>query len=172
MRMESYSVLPIRKFCKAGWAARYFNSKSKNMKDITKKYSNGEVTIVWKPQVCIHSGICFRGLGEVFNPQARPWITPENATTERIIDQVKKCPSGALSYYMNSEEAQGPVKVDVETIVETSPNGPLLVYGNVSVKDSKGEISKRNNVTAFCRCGASQNKPFCDGSHKKIGFQG
>jgi uncharacterized Fe-S cluster protein YjdI len=71
------------------------------VKDITKTYSNGEVTIVWKPSLCIHSGICFRGLGEVFDPRKRPWITPENSTTEKIVEQVKKCPSGALSFTMN-----------------------------------------------------------------------
>ena len=75
------------------------------MKDITKKYSNGEVTIVWKPSQCIHSGICFRGLGTVFNPQRRPWIVPEAATTEQIINQVKKCPSGALSYQTPSQQS-------------------------------------------------------------------
>ena len=142
------------------------------MKDITKKYTNGEVTIVWKPDTCIHSAICFKGLGEVFDPQKRPWITPEGAGTERIIDQVKKCPSGALSYYLNADAGDRPVKVESETIVETSPNGPLLVYGNVTVKDAQGVLTKKNNVTAFCRCGASQNKPYCDGSHRKAGFQG
>ena len=141
------------------------------MKDITKKYTNGEVTIVWKPNMCIHSTICFNGLGNVFDPQKRPWITPEEGTTEQIIDQVKKCPSGALSYYMNSE-AGDEVKVVAETIVETMPNGPLMVYGNVTIKDPSGNLTKKNNVTAFCRCGGSSNKPFCDGSHKKIGFQG
>jgi len=73
------------------------------MKDITKKYTNGEVTIVWKPNLCIHSAICFRGLSEVFDPRRRPWITPEKATSDKIIDQIKKCPSGALSYLMNDE---------------------------------------------------------------------
>ena len=65
------------------------------------KYSNGEVTIVWKPDVCIHSGNCFRGLPEVFKPREKPWISPEGSTTEKIIEQVKKCPSGALSYFLN-----------------------------------------------------------------------
>jgi uncharacterized Fe-S cluster protein YjdI len=79
------------------------------MKDITKKYSNGEVTIVWKPAMCIHSTICWKhatGLPEVFNPMIRPWIKPENSTTEKMIEQVKKCPSGALSFYMNDEAAE------------------------------------------------------------------
>lgn len=141
------------------------------MKDITKKYTNGEVTIVWKPNQCIHSTICFKGLGQVFDPRRRPWITPDQATTEQIVDQIKKCPSGALSYYMNSETAE-PAKVETETIVETAPNGPLLVYGNVTIKDAAGNLTKKHNVTAFCRCGGSANKPFCDGSHKKIGFEG
>jgi uncharacterized Fe-S cluster protein YjdI len=141
------------------------------MDNITKKYSNGEVTIVWKPRECIHSGICFRGLNDVFDPKKRPWITPEHSTTEKIIDQIKKCPSGALSYYLNRDTDEA-VKVEAETIVETMPNGPLMVYGNVSVKDSTGTITRKSNATAFCRCGASGNKPYCDGSHKKIGFQG
>lgn len=68
------------------------------------KYTNGEVTIVWKPDPCIHSGNCVRGLPEVFKSKEKPWITPEGATTERIIEQVKKCPSGALSYFMNNEQ--------------------------------------------------------------------
>jgi len=71
------------------------------MKDITRKYTNGDVTIVWKPAMCIHSAICFKGLSNVFDPRKKPWITPEGATTEQIIDQIKKCPSGALSYVMN-----------------------------------------------------------------------
>ena len=73
------------------------------MKEVTKKYSSGEVTIVWKPNVCMHSGICFRGLPQVFDPQSRPWIIAEAATTNEIIEQVKKCPSGALSFYMNND---------------------------------------------------------------------
>ncbi|HET6769330.1 MAG TPA: (4Fe-4S)-binding protein [Chitinophagaceae bacterium] len=76
------------------------------MAGTTFKYSNGEVTIVWRPDLCIHSGNCARGLPEVFKPRDRPWITPENSTTEKIIMQVKKCPSGALRCFMN-EEASG-----------------------------------------------------------------
>ncbi|MGF6848659.1 putative Fe-S cluster protein YjdI [Chitinophaga sp. W3I9] len=73
------------------------------MKDITKHYSNGEVTIVWKPGVCIHSEKCFHGLPSVFNPNEKPWINAEGATTEQIISQIKQCPSGALSFFMNAD---------------------------------------------------------------------
>lgn len=67
-----------------------------------KEYSKGEVTIVWQSGLCIHSGNCVRGLLLVFNSSAHPWIIPGGATTEEIISQVKKCPSGALNYYQNN----------------------------------------------------------------------
>ena len=141
-------------------------------RDITKKYTNGEVTIVWKPNLCIHSKICWTEMKQVFNPFEKPWIKPESAETGKIIAQVKKCPSGALSYYMNRDaEDGGTVTVDAETIVEPAKDGPLLVYGNVTIKDAAGTLTKKANVTAFCRCGASNNKPFCDGSHRKIDFK-
>jgi uncharacterized Fe-S cluster protein YjdI len=143
------------------------------MKDITKHYSNGEVTIVWKPAICIHSKVCWKqatGLPEVFHPATRPWITPETASTERIIEQVKKCPSGALSFFLNGEELKENEAV-VETIAEPTPNGPLLVYGNIIVRQPDGTEVRRSKVTAFCRCGGSSNKPFCDGTHTKIGFK-
>jgi hypothetical protein len=76
------------------------------MSDITRKYSNGEITIVWKPTVCTHSTNCWKGnhgLKEVFNPAEKPWIKPEGATTQRIIEQIDKCPSKALSYYYTHE---------------------------------------------------------------------
>jgi uncharacterized Fe-S cluster protein YjdI len=63
----------------------------------THRYSNGEITVVWKPELCIHSGICARGLAGVFNPRRKPWIDLGQTATQQIIDQVNKCPSGALS---------------------------------------------------------------------------
>ncbi|SCY75032.1 (4Fe-4S)-binding protein [Flavobacterium caeni] len=71
---------------------------------MTKEYSNGEVTIVWKPELCIHSGICARGLPKVFQPREKPWIKQDGATTAQIIEQVSKCPSGALSTYLNAQK--------------------------------------------------------------------
>ncbi len=74
------------------------------MKEVTKEYTNGEVTIVWKNALCQHSANCVQGLPEVFNSRANPWIKPESASTEEIMEQVKKCPNGALSFYLNAEK--------------------------------------------------------------------
>lgn len=63
----------------------------------THHYRTDEVTVVWKPEVCIHSGICARGLSKVFDPRRKPWVDLDQATAQEIIEQVKKCPSGALS---------------------------------------------------------------------------
>ena len=73
-------------------------------KEIVKKYSNGELTVVWKPNLCIHSGVCVQTLPKVYNTKERPWIKPENASTEELKAQINNCPSGALSYFMNKEE--------------------------------------------------------------------
>ena len=70
------------------------------------KYSNGEITIIWQPHLCRHSRICVKTLPEVYKPNERPWINPYNATTEKLIDQVNHCPSGALSYEMNEHDRQ------------------------------------------------------------------
>jgi uncharacterized Fe-S cluster protein YjdI len=142
------------------------------MTEITKKYSNEDITIVWKPSVCTHSTLCWKGekgLKQVFNPMEKPWIKPEGGTTNEIIERVNNCPSGAISFYYNNEQNPA-TETKTESIVEAMPNGPLLVYGNIIVKHSNGEKVQKNKVTAFCRCGASSNKPYCDGTHTKNGF--
>ncbi len=76
------------------------------MPDIIKEYKKGALTIVWKPGACIHSTICWKaatGLPSVFNPFEKPWIKTEGASVEELVEQIKKCPSGALSYYIGEE---------------------------------------------------------------------
>ena len=158
----------------------FYMSKNQNLylmnekKDITKEYSNGEVTIVWKPNVCIHSERCFHGLPKVFDPKARPWINALGASSPQIVEQVKKCPSGALSYYFNEQgpASEASLTGGEERMVEVTPNGPLLVHGQITIKHPDGNLTRKETKTAFCRCGASGNKPFCDGSHRKVGFEG
>jgi uncharacterized Fe-S cluster protein YjdI len=141
----------------------------------TLHYSNGEMTVVWKPKVCIHSTLCWKGLIEVFNPREKPWVKIEGATTERIIEQVRKCPSGALSYFLNNQQTVTEEKVVAESAhilkVEVTPNGPYLVKSECLIVHSDGREETKTGAVALCRCGSSQNKPYCDGNHKKIDFQ-
>ena len=72
--------------------------------NLTKEYTNGEVTIVWQSGKCIHSAMCVKNNPDVFKPKEKPWIVPENSATENIIETIKKCPSGALTYYLNKND--------------------------------------------------------------------
>ncbi len=63
----------------------------------TIEYSNGEITILWKPEKCIHSGVCVKTLPSVYHPKEKPWIKIKNATTDQLLAQVALCPSAALS---------------------------------------------------------------------------
>jgi len=146
----------------------------------TIKYTNGEVTVVWKPDTCIHSRICWTELKEVFDPTQRPWVKMDGATTERIIEQVRKCPSGALSYFMNNE-ADASANISQPTVaaesaeivnIEIRPDGPIVVNTDCHITHSNGEVEIKKGKTSLCRCGASSNKPYCDGSHRKIDFKG
>lgn len=61
------------------------------------RYTNGDITVLWQPDICAHCGICAKGLPSVFRPRERPWIQMQNATSKTIAVQVKQCPSGAIS---------------------------------------------------------------------------
>lgn len=133
-----------------------------------KEYSNGEVTVLWKPELCIHSAKCVHELPEVFKPKEKPWVQTEHAKTDSIVAAVKGCPSGALSYYMNE---LGPSEIDEAkkneiTKIEVMKNGPLMVLGAVTITHDDGREEQKQKRTAFCRCGQSVNQPFCDGSHR------
>jgi len=144
----------------------------------TFKYTNNDITVVWKPTVCIHSTVCWKGLIDVFNPKEKPWIKMGGATTERIIEQVRKCPSGALSYFLNEDisKNQTDEKVVAESAhilkVEVTANGPYLIKTECLIVHSDGREETKGGTVALCRCGASANKPYCDGSHNKTGFEG
>lgn len=145
------------------------------MPKLTHKYTNGEVTVIWKPETCIHSTLCWKGLREVFDPGRRPWINMDASTTEKIIEQVRKCPSGALSYFLNNSASET-TEVLSETAkmlnIEISANGPLLIKSSCTIQLSDGTTQIKTGTTALCRCGGSANKPYCDGSHRRNGFEG
>ena len=140
-------------------------------KDIKKEYSNGEVTVVWQPAKCIHSEVCVKTLPKVYDPHKKPWIEPEKASSSELKSQIDNCPSGALSYYMNAEGPKSSAPQASVIKAKVAPNGPLLVEGKVEVTHKDGSVKSYEKVTAFCRCGGSSNKPFCDGSHNSNGFQ-
>ena len=139
-------------------------------RDIIKKYTNKNLSIVWKPKKCIHAAECVKLLPKVYDPKGKPWIKAENASIEELKNQINACPSGALTYEIEGEDTEDLVSVD--TKVEVLENGPLLVYGTLSISKPNGDKEIKNKTTAFCRCGASANKPYCDGAHNKEGFKG
>lgn len=141
------------------------------MEKISKKYSNNEITIIWKPKLCVHAAICFRELPDVFKPGARPWINPNGATTEELIKTIKRCPTKALDYVLNSEISETKSNENASSVIRVINDGPFILEGNFILKDENGnEIVIEKNV-ALCRCGASTNKPFCDGKHRNINYK-
>ncbi len=138
-------------------------------REIIKEYSNGELTVIWKPKLCIHAAECVKALPQVYDPKKKPWITAENASKEELIEQINKCPSGALTYKTDNQQE---MESTAETKVDVLKDGPLLVHGTLTVNGIDGSSEEKSKTTAFCRCGHSNNKPYCDGAHLKAGFQG
>ena len=158
-----------------------------------RKYTNGEITVYWKPSKCIHATTCFRELIEVFNPRKRPWVNMQGAPTNRIIEVVDKCPTMAIYWKYNKDlttaELSGELvsgeEVTTDDVLtlqkeeETAgasivimKNGPILVEGEFKIIGPEGNELKSMIMTSFCRCGHSRAQPYCDGTHRKVGFQG
>ena len=110
-------------------------------------------------------------LRDVFDPARRPWINMDGADEARIAAQVTQCPSGALSYFMNSGENSREENTN-EIAVEITKNGPILIHKGVNVRKDDGTVETITTATALCRCGGSGNKPYCNGTHLINGFIG
>lgn len=135
-----------------------------------KDYRGKNITVHFNLGVCSHDGSCIRMLPSVFNINCRPWITPDNGDIEKIIDVIKHCPSGALSFTINgvkhTDFHHGRLKIKI------ARKGPLEFYGGVMLKDDIGTVPETYDHYTLCRCGHSKNKPFCDGKHLKHKFTG
>lgn len=159
-------------------------------KNRNRAYSNGEITIYWQPLECIHSTICYRELREVFDPAKRPWVNPKGAPTSKILDIVNRCPSQALTFrwddpqrnmtekshklYNGNPQDSFPDASEqrASCTITYRQNGPAIVSGEFNIKNQNDAQPLRSmQMVSLCRCGASNNMPFCDGTHFKIGFK-
>lgn len=131
-------------------------------------YANDAIEVHWEPKLCIHVRKCVRELGQVFDPERRPWVDVDGAGPDAIAATILTCPTGALHFRRLDGGAEE--EPPLETTVEARPDGPLFVRGRIRIVGEDGRVIREDTRVALCRCGASANKPFCDGSHRRIGF--
>ena len=128
-------------------------------------YTGEGVTVYYDIRRCVHFAECVRGLPQVFDVKQRPWIAPDNASAELVAEVIRRCPSGALHY----ELAHGsPEQPEHPTRVHQVKDGPLTVRGELVIDTAEGERSEVR--AALCRCGRTQNQPFCDQECERTGW--
>jgi len=131
-------------------------------------FESPAITVTWSRRRCIHVAECVRGLPAVFSPGRVPWVEPSHAAAGRVAEVVCRCPTGALHYERHDGgEAEA---VPQTNLVVPEPDGPLYLRGDVEVVAEDGTRVIRDTRIALCRCGATKNRPFCDGSHWDAGF--
>ena len=133
------------------------------------EYAGERITVTYDVKRCIHARDCVEGLPEVFDPDKRPWIDPDNADTDELADVIMQCPTGALQFERTDDGPEEPVPD--ENTVTIIPNGPLYVRGDIEIATLDDTVLLEDTRVGLCRCGMSENKPLCDNSHEKIDFQ-
>lgn len=134
-----------------------------------KEYYSDDIVVTYDVKRCIHAAECIRGLPAVFDTKKRPWIQPDQAQANDVAEVITRCPTGALHFERRdggTEEA-----APAENTIHVDPDGALYVRGNIEITTAEGDLLLQDTRVALCRCGASQNKPFCDNSHHQINFQ-
>lgn len=132
-------------------------------------YENEDIKVSYDVKRCIHAKECVKGLESVFDPNKRPWIQPDEASAEQIMDVVERCPTGALHYQLKNGEKKE--EVPPRNTISISPDGPVYFRGNIEVQNEDGEAILNDSRWALCRCGQSGNKPACDNTHTEIEFE-
>jgi len=133
-----------------------------------KSYAGTDITIHDNRAICAHAGYCTDNLERVFRMGQEPWIDPDGASTDAIIKLIEQCPSGALSYSIGNTEHRDRQRDAEITVLK---DGPYAVSGAIELADRAfGDGASTEHFT-LCRCGASKNKPYCDGSHWNVGFK-
>lgn len=131
-------------------------------------YVGNEITIHDNQGVCAHVRYCVDNSPAVFNDNRKPWIEPDAADAEETAETIRMCPSGALSYTKDGVLYKD---LDRKPSITIFKNGPYCVVGGIELKDPGGSKPESEEHYTLCRCGASKNKPFCDGAHSKVDFQ-
>lgn len=136
-----------------------------------KLYRSDTITVTFDPAKCIHAARCVAGSPQVFRPEERPWIQPQNADADSIARTIAQCPTGALRYERSDGGAPEPVPAEVAIVVQK--DGPIYVRGPLPLVDAAGNRwEDAGHRYALCRCGGSGNKPYCDNTHVSMGFEG
>lgn len=141
----------------------------------TRVYEGAGITVIWDATRCIHVAECLRALPSVFDTRRRPWVAIDAAPPSEVAAAVRLCPTGALRYTSPAGDdavEDEPAVTDGAPVIEASANGPFLVRGAVRVVDADGNVVADETRLALCRCGRSGNKPFCDNTHLRVGFEG
>jgi CDGSH-type Zn-finger protein len=142
------------------------------IKNKRRDYVGKEITIHDNRKICSHAKECVNNLPSVFKLGSKPWIDSNGSKMQDIINTVRKCPSGALSYSIDGIEYRDP-KEQRDPILTVLKNGPYYITGGIDLIGENiefGEGASKEHYT-LCRCGASENKPFCDGTHRTINFK-
>jgi CDGSH-type Zn-finger protein/truncated hemoglobin YjbI len=147
----------------------------KRVSDQRDTYVGQQVTILDNRGICAHSGFCTDRLTSVFHADAEPFVTPSGGRMDEIIRAVRACPSGALSIALDGEEIRDHVDLSRPPNIELSKDGPYRVTGGIPLVDAEGNPEPRvagasTEHYSLCRCGHSQNKPFCSGMHWYVDF--
>lgn len=155
-------------FCDGTHKTIGFSGERESTDDLSARrpYAGRAITINDSRAVCSHCGRCAEGLPAVFRWGQDPWIDPDGAAVEQVIETVLRCPSGALSCTLDGTEYGDQER---EPAITVSKNGPYHVTGGI-VLDGPLQPLSREHYT-LCRCGRSRNKPFCDGSHWRAEFR-
>ena len=149
----------------------------KRIADRRDTYAGQQLTVFDNRGICQHSGFCTDRLPSVFRAGAEPFVTASGGRMDEIIRVARNCPSGALSYAIDGVEARDQVDWHGtrEPEIEVTKDGPYRITGKIPLTNADGNLEARNQGSsvehyALCRCGQSQNKPFCSGMHWYIGF--
>jgi len=139
------------------------------MEEDVHSYDGRTITVSYDVKRCIHARECVRGLPEVFDPDERPWIAPDNAAAGDLAEVIVRCPTGALHF--DRKDGGWEETAPTENTITIAADGPLYVRGDVEVTSEDETVLLSDTRIAFCRCGASANKPLCDNSHLDIDFR-